>query len=141
MSWFSEFILCRLLGWKIINDFPHYLDKYIVIAGPHTSNWDFFVGVAAMFALGVRVVFLGKHTLFRWPMGPFMRALGGVPVAVAVLWTSPASRSACVVVYGAAQVTVSPTDRVPAAVAPSLLPECAKCLSPPPWPWLSASLC
>jgi 1-acyl-sn-glycerol-3-phosphate acyltransferase len=51
-----------------------------MIVAPHTSNWDFLIGVMAMFALGVRVTFLGKHTLFRWPLGGVMRWIGGIGV-------------------------------------------------------------
>ena len=80
MSWISEFILCRLLGWKIINDFPHHLDKYIISAGPHTSNWDFPLGLAVKFAKKLNVRFIGKHTLFKPPYGYSVRALGGQPV-------------------------------------------------------------
>jgi 1-acyl-sn-glycerol-3-phosphate acyltransferase len=54
--------------------------KLVVAVAPHTSNWDFALGVAAMFALGVRVHWLGKHTLFRPPLGALMRWLGGTPV-------------------------------------------------------------
>jgi len=54
--------------------------KFVVIVVPHTSNWDFTLGTAALFALGFRVSFLGKHTLFKWPLGAFMRWLGGIPV-------------------------------------------------------------
>ena len=54
--------------------------KFVVIVVPHTSNWDFTLGVAALFALGFRVSFLGKHTLFKWPLGAFMRWLGGIAV-------------------------------------------------------------
>ena len=67
------------LGWSFEGAVPN-VSKAVIIVAPHTSNWDFFVGVAAMFALGLRVVFLGKHTLFTWPLGPVMRWLGGVPV-------------------------------------------------------------
>jgi 1-acyl-sn-glycerol-3-phosphate acyltransferase len=67
------------LGWRFAGVIPD-VEKAVVIVAPHTSNWDFVVGVAAMFALGIRVVFLGKHTLFRWPLGPVMRWLGGIPV-------------------------------------------------------------
>ena len=52
----------------------------MIIVAPHTSNWDFPVGVAAKLALRLRVTFLGKHTLFRFPLGTLMRALGGMPV-------------------------------------------------------------
>ena len=69
----------RLTGWRILGEFPD-LPKFVVIVAPHTSNWDFFVGLMAMFAIGFHGTFLGKHTLFRWPTGPVMRWLGGVPV-------------------------------------------------------------
>ena len=46
----------------------------------HTSNWDFLVFLGTIHALGRQVHFVGKHSLFKWPMGGFMRALGGVPV-------------------------------------------------------------
>ncbi|MCU0302807.1 MAG: lysophospholipid acyltransferase family protein [Thermoanaerobaculales bacterium] len=69
----------RLAGWSFAGSVPD-VAKAVVIVAPHTSNWDFLIGVAAMFALGLRVVFLGKHTLFRWPLGAVMRWLGGIPV-------------------------------------------------------------
>lgn len=69
----------RLTGWRFEGALPD-LPKFLIIVAPHTSNWDFMVGVMAMYALGIRGTFLGKHTLFRWPLGPFMRFLGGVPV-------------------------------------------------------------
>ncbi len=69
----------RLLGWRIRGEIPN-LPKIVAIVAPHTSNWDFIIGVAALFTLGVRVTFLGKHTLFRPPFGAVFRWLGGVPV-------------------------------------------------------------
>jgi 1-acyl-sn-glycerol-3-phosphate acyltransferase len=52
----------------------------ILIGAPHTSNWDFVLMLAIAGRAGVRVKYLGKHTLFRRPFGGIMRALGGVPV-------------------------------------------------------------
>ena len=69
----------HILGWRIDGALPD-LPRLVAIVVPHTSNWDFAVGVAALFALGVDVRFLGKHTLFRWPLGAVMRWLGGIPV-------------------------------------------------------------
>ncbi len=69
----------RATGWRIEGEFPN-VPQFVVIVAPHTSNWDFFVGVMAMFAIGFRGTFLGKHTLFSWPTGAVMRWLGGVPV-------------------------------------------------------------
>ncbi|MCP3982101.1 MAG: acyltransferase [bacterium] len=51
-----------------------------MIVAPHTSNWDFYFGICAIFHLDMRVSWIGKHTLFRWPYGWFMRALGGTPL-------------------------------------------------------------
>ena len=69
----------RLTGWRIEGTFPN-IPQFVVIVAPHTSNWDFFVGVMVMFAIGFRVTFLGKHTVFRGPLLPVMRWLGGIPV-------------------------------------------------------------
>ena len=69
----------RLWGWRFAGSFPD-VPKAIVVVAPHTTNWDFPVGVLTLFALGMRVGFLGKHTLFRWPLRPLMLWLDGVPV-------------------------------------------------------------
>jgi len=71
--------LLAAAGWRIEGEIPD-RPKMIAIVAPHTSNWDFFVGIAAVFALGLRVRFLGKHTLFNPWLGWLMRWLGGVPV-------------------------------------------------------------
>ncbi len=71
--------MLRLTGWELTGSIPD-IPQFVIIVAPHTSNWDFFVGVATKWAMGFRVIFLGKHTLFRPPLGWFMRALGGVPV-------------------------------------------------------------
>ena len=47
---------------------------------PHTSNWDFVIGLLALLALDLRVTWLGKHQIFRPPFGRLLRWLGGVPV-------------------------------------------------------------
>ena len=56
------------IGWSVQGEIPNTTHAIAVVA-PHTSNWDFVIGVIAMFAVGVRVSWLGKHTLFRWPLG------------------------------------------------------------------------
>ena len=69
----------RALRWGFEGRLPD-LPRFVVVVAPHTSNWDFPVAMAAMFALGIRVRWLGKHTLFRGPAGALLRWLGGVPV-------------------------------------------------------------
>lgn len=68
-----------LLGWRIEGEIPN-LPKLVIAVAPHTSNWDFVVGVATMFALDLRISFIGKHTLFVGPFGGILRWLGGIPV-------------------------------------------------------------
>ena len=69
----------RVSGWTIRDRLPE-LPKYIIVVAPHTSNWDFFVGVAALFALDLEAHWFGKDSLFRGPVGTVLRMLGGRPV-------------------------------------------------------------
>jgi 1-acyl-sn-glycerol-3-phosphate acyltransferase len=66
-------------GWRVEGELPA-ARKFVFIAAPHTSNWDLVFMLMAAFVLGVRISWLGKHTLFRRPFGWFMRSLGGIPV-------------------------------------------------------------
>jgi 1-acyl-sn-glycerol-3-phosphate acyltransferase len=66
-------------GWSFAGSIPD-LPKAVIIVAPHTSNWDFVIGAAGMLALDLDLRFLGKHTLFRGPMGVLMRLLGGIPI-------------------------------------------------------------
>jgi len=70
----------QLTGWKIIDKKLPMVDKAILIFAPHTSNWDFMTMMMAKFYWRLKVRYLGKHTLFRWPCGWFFKALGGIPV-------------------------------------------------------------
>jgi len=54
--------------------------RYVAIIAPHTSNWDFVVGLAARYALRLDASWLGKDTLFRPPFGWIMRRWGGIAV-------------------------------------------------------------
>ena len=69
----------RLAGWRVEGEFPN-LERCVVAVAPHSSNWDFVHGIAVVFALGLRVSFVAKHTLFRGPLGGFLRWCGGLPV-------------------------------------------------------------
>ena len=69
----------RLVGWKILGQKPLY-KKYLILAAPHTSNWDVPLMLAMAYIYGIRLSWIGKHSLFHWPLGPLMRLLGGVPV-------------------------------------------------------------
>jgi 1-acyl-sn-glycerol-3-phosphate acyltransferase len=69
----------RLLGFHAVPVAVHDA-KVVCICAPHTSNWDLPIFLAAAAALGLRVSWLGKHTLFRLPFGGLFRAFGGIPV-------------------------------------------------------------
>ena len=72
--------MLRLLGWKVHGELSPRAARCVVIAAPHTSNWDFPFTLLAAFALGMRIRWMGKASLFRPPFGGVMRWLGGIPV-------------------------------------------------------------
>lgn len=69
----------KLIGWKITGELPD-SRKYIILIGPHTSNWDFILTVLTKGILKLKGNFVGKHTLFESPIGFYFRWLGGYPV-------------------------------------------------------------
>jgi hypothetical protein len=71
--------MLRACGWTL-RFVPPPTPKSVVIFYPHTSNWDFPIGLLARNATGLRVSWVGKHTLFRWPLAGLMRRLGGIPI-------------------------------------------------------------
>lgn len=70
----------RVLGWRTQGTFPAGCERCVLVAAPHTSNLDLFFLLAFAMAFELRVRWVGKHTLFRFPLGPVMRTLGGLPV-------------------------------------------------------------
>jgi 1-acyl-sn-glycerol-3-phosphate acyltransferase len=72
-------ILLRIFGWRT-DVIPPRTTRYVLIGAPHTSNWDFVVILLLMAAEEIPVRWLGKDSLFRWPMGVFWRSMGAIPV-------------------------------------------------------------
>ncbi|HQV03284.1 MULTISPECIES: lysophospholipid acyltransferase family protein [unclassified Novosphingobium] len=66
-------------GWKLEGSLPE-TRKFVIAGAPHTSNWDFVFFTGATNAMGIRPNFMGKHTLFTWPIKRFMEDMGGIPV-------------------------------------------------------------
>jgi 1-acyl-sn-glycerol-3-phosphate acyltransferase len=66
-------------GWRRDGDPPRD-PRCVLIAFPHTSNWDFIWVLAFAWATDVHISWMGKEEMFRWPFGWFMRLLGGIPV-------------------------------------------------------------
>lgn len=79
LSYWIGKLWLRLFGWEVRGEAPTYR-KFVLIAAPHTSNWDFPFMLATAYVMRVRISWFGKHTLFIPPWGWFMRKLGGIPV-------------------------------------------------------------
>ena len=75
---FGKFML-NLLGWRFDGRLPD-ISKQVIIVAPHTSNWDFMIGILAVFALDIKAHWIGKHTIFTPPFHLLMEWLGGIPV-------------------------------------------------------------
>jgi len=74
----ARFAFARF-GWRVEGEVPN-LPRFVAVAAPHTAAWDFFLGMMLIFGLDLHVSWMGKHTLFRWPIGGIMRWLGGLAI-------------------------------------------------------------
>jgi len=72
-------VLLKLIGWKAVGR-PIENARFVLIGAPHTSNWDFPLMIMVVLKLRLRVYWMGKSSLFPFPVGWFMRWLGGIPV-------------------------------------------------------------
>ena len=78
MAWTGRTFL-KILGWRIEGEVPD-IKKAVIIAAPHTTNWDFPITLAVTFGLRMKIYWMGKTTMFRWPFGKACRWLGGIPI-------------------------------------------------------------
>ena len=76
---FSQQFL-KLAGWRVDGALPPDTPRAVLIAAPHTSNWDLPYTLMVAFVLGLNGYWMGKASLFRFPFGGLMRWLGGIPV-------------------------------------------------------------
>ena len=76
----TKFIYHRLMGWKIEGSFDRSMKKAIVTVAPHTSWHDFYIGALARRILKMKINFVAKKELFRWPFGWYFRWMGGAPL-------------------------------------------------------------
>ena len=74
-----NWLLYKRMGWttEITQDHP---DKYIICLAPHTSNWDFILGLLYSRSIGMQCNFMMKKEWFFWPLGSLFKKLGGIPV-------------------------------------------------------------
>ena len=76
---FLAILILRLVGWTSIGSNVS-VPKYVLIAAPHTSNWDFPLMLLVVLELRLQLFWMGKHTLFPFPFSGFMKWLGGIPI-------------------------------------------------------------
>ena len=93
--------LLRLFGWRTVV-VPLPAPHGIIVIYPHTSNWDFIVGLLYKVSAGLPIRWMGKHTLFRWPVRRLFMRLGGIPIrrdqrsnSVELLWLNSRAGIAC----------------------------------------------
>lgn len=72
-------VILKLFGWQLEEEQPS-INRYVLIAYPHTSNWDFILGMLAKSAMNIPLNWVAKHSMFWGPFGPLFVAMGGVPV-------------------------------------------------------------
>ena len=83
MRWLAKFIYFKILGWKVVGNTNFSKDtvkKAVLISAPHTSNFDFIIGLLLRKVVDIKSNYLGKKELFVWPLGYYFKAVGGVPV-------------------------------------------------------------
>ena len=77
-QWLGKAVLSSI-GWQVTGNIPNEA-RLLIIAAPHTSNWDFILGISALFAINVNIKWLGKNSLFIHGIAWFFKWLGGIPV-------------------------------------------------------------
>lgn len=77
-QWLGRTLL-YIIGWRLEGHFPKD-KKFVACVAPHTSNWDFFIAIFAVLAMGLKASWIGKHQIFVWPIKGLLCGLGGSPV-------------------------------------------------------------
>lgn len=101
-------VILKLCGWSVRGSLPPDLKKAVLIAAPHTSNWDLPFTLFVAFALRLKIYWMGKEELFRPPFRGIMMWLGGIPV----------QRSASGNMVAASAEAIRTADRLMLVVSP-----------------------
>ncbi|WNH10385.1 1-acyl-sn-glycerol-3-phosphate acyltransferase [Thalassobellus suaedae] len=83
MQWLAKFIYFKVLGWQVIGNTTiskNSIKKAVIIAVPHTSWHDFYIGILLRSVVNIKINFIGKKELFVFPIGWFFKVLGGTPI-------------------------------------------------------------
>ena len=83
MRWLAKFIYYKIFGWKIVGNTTfskETIKKAVIIAAPHTSWHDFYIGLLLRQIVNIKTNFIGKKELFKWPFNYYFEAIGGRPI-------------------------------------------------------------
>ena len=80
MHWLAKFVFYKVLGWKLENNFDPEIKKCVVIVAPHTSSYDFLIGILVRKIMNIQINFVGKQELFKPPFGWYFKMVGGSPI-------------------------------------------------------------
>ena len=78
LKWIGKLAM-KVTGWKTIGHFPKD-ERVLLVAGPHTSNWDFVLAMSLILSLDVNFHWIGKHSVFKKGFRRLLRKMGGIPV-------------------------------------------------------------
>ncbi|MDN5204176.1 1-acyl-sn-glycerol-3-phosphate acyltransferase [Fulvivirgaceae bacterium BMA10] len=80
MMKFLSLLIFKLKGWKVVGAFPMDVKKAVMIAAPHTSNWDFLYARCAFYIMGVPLKYTIKKELMKFPLNILLKAMGAIPI-------------------------------------------------------------
>ena len=78
VTWLGKFLM-KISGWKTTGNLPED-QRVVLVAGPHTSNWDFVLAMSLILSLDVRIHWVGKHSIFKKGFRRLLKKMGGIPV-------------------------------------------------------------
>ena len=78
VTWLGKFLI-KISGWKTAGRLPED-QRVVLVAGPHTSNWDFVLAMSLILSLDVNIHWVGKHSIFKKGFRRLLRKMGGIPV-------------------------------------------------------------
>ena len=76
----AKYVFYDILGWKLENNFDPEIKKCIFIVAPHTSSYDFLIGILIRKIMDIQINFVGKKELFKPPFGWYFKMVGGAPI-------------------------------------------------------------
>lgn len=80
MKWLARLIFFRIMGWRLNNELDPSIKKCVVIVAPHTSSFDFLIGILVRKIIGIDINYVAKKELFKPPFGWYFKMVGGAPL-------------------------------------------------------------